>query len=194
MLPSSLCVVLGKRINMIEAKASVEINCSPEEVWNYLIRIDDWWLRSNPKEHIELTLVGTKEINEGTQFILKEYIAGIKGEALAEISEIVPLKKLVWRSIKAQYKLLGFKTNIEEGGIFTLTESASGCTLSHYVWGKIRNSHWSPIIEWLFKNVLKGEKKDYEHTYRELIFVKKEMVLSHFKWVNCHPESKLLSP
>ena len=95
-----------EKTDVIEAKASVEIHSSPEEVWNYIIRIDDWWLRSNPREHIALILVGTTDIRKGTQFILRERIAGIKGEAFAEISEIVPLRKLVWKSINAQYKLL----------------------------------------------------------------------------------------
>ena len=42
---------------MIEAKAEIEIYASPQKIWSYMVRLDDWWLRSNPDEHIELTLI-----------------------------------------------------------------------------------------------------------------------------------------
>jgi len=160
---------------MIGAKAEIEIRATPEEVWSYMIRLDDWWLRSNPHEHIELSLIDTDKIEEGTKFILKEYIAGVRGEAVAEIKGLVPMHSLTWKSIQATYKLFGFTFNIDEGGIFELTNNGDTCVLSHHVWGKSR----LPVIGWLgeafFKYVLKGEKKDYEHTYRELQFIKKEI-------------------
>ena len=64
---------------MIQAKAEIEIHASPEKIWSYMIRLDDWWLRSNPDEHIELRLIDNSRIEEGTKFILKEYIAGVRG-------------------------------------------------------------------------------------------------------------------
>jgi len=160
---------------MIETKATVHINASAEEIWKYVIRLDDWWLRSNPREHIELSLIDADEIKQGTRFNLKEYIAGIRGEAIAEVSQMVPLQKLVWKSIEAKYYLICFSVNIEEGGEFELVENPDGCMLSHHVWGRIQMPLLNKIVEWFFKNMLKGEKKDYEHTYRELLFVKDEI-------------------
>ncbi|GBE00274.1 hypothetical protein BMS3Abin07_02324 [bacterium BMS3Abin07] len=160
---------------MIEAKAEVEIRATPENIWNYMVRLDDWWLRSNPNEHIELSLIDTDKIEEGTRFILKEYIAGVRGEAVAEIKRLVPMQRLIWQSTQATYKLFGITFNVDEGGIFELTNKDGFCVLSHHVWGKPR----LPVIGWLvevfFKYVIEGEKKDYEHTYRELQFIKNEI-------------------
>lgn len=160
---------------MIEAKAEIEIRATPEKVWSYMIRLEDWWLRSNPNEHIELSLIDTDKIEEGTKFILKEYIAGVRGDAVAEIKCLVPLQKLTWESIQATYKLFGLRFNVDEGGVFELTDNGDTCMLSHHVWGKPN----LPFVGWLaevfFKYVLDGEKKDYEHTYRELQFIKHEI-------------------
>jgi hypothetical protein len=160
---------------MIEAKAEIKINATPEEVWSYMVRLDDWWLRSNPREHIELSLIDADKIEEGTKFVLKEYIAGVKGEAIAEIKSLVPMQKLVWKSNQASYKLFRVTFNVDEGGIFELVSKGNTCMLSHHVWGKLK----LPVLGWLaeafFKHILKGEKKDYEHTYRELLFIKKEI-------------------
>mgnify|MGYP002279961093 CR=1 FL=1 len=160
---------------MVEAKATIKINAVAEVVWDYMVRLDDWWMRSNPDEHIELSLIDASEIRKGTKFILKEYIAGVRGEAIAEITELVPLKRLVWKSNEASYNLFGIKFIAEEGGVFKLEENNGISTLSHHVWGGVT----IPIIGWFtelfFKYILKGEKKDYEHTYRELQFIKREI-------------------
>ena len=160
---------------MIKTKAEIDIYSSPEKIWSYMIRLDDWWLRSNPDEHIELTLVENNKIEEGTKFILKEYIAGVRGEAIAEIKQIVPLQRLVWKSIQATYKLFGITFKVKEGGIFELKNKGKKCVLSHYVWGKTKQPFVGLLAEMFFKHILKGEKKDYEHTYRELQFIKREI-------------------
>jgi len=160
---------------MIEAKAEIEIDATPEKIWRYMVRLDDWWLRSNPNEHIELTLIDNSKIEEGTKFVLKEYIAGVRGEAIAEISQIIPLERLAWKSIQATYKLFGITFQVDEGGVFELKCSGNKCLLSHHVWGKTKLPFIGALAEMFFKYILKGEKKDYEHTYRELKFIKNEI-------------------
>jgi len=160
---------------MIEVKAAIEIDAGSDAIWKYLIHFEDWWIRSNPKEHIELTLLDTKEIKKGAKFILKESIAGITGSAIAEVTDLVPMKKLVWTSHNAKYNLIGINITANEGGIFELEEIDSRCRLSHHVWGTIEIPFIGGAMEWIFKHVLNGEKKDYDHTYRELKFVKYEI-------------------
>ena len=160
---------------MVEAKATVQIQACANDVWKYIVRLEDWWLRSNPNEHIELSLIDSNKIEEGTQFILKEYIAGVRGEAIAEISKLTPLKKLVWSSKKASYTLLGITFNVDEGGTFESTENNGVCTLSHHVWGSVKNPIIGRFVEMFFKHILQGERKDYEHTRSELQFVKNEI-------------------
>lgn len=72
---------------MIAIEASVEIDRSPQDVWDYVVRFDDWWLAANPDEHIELSVMDAKEIDKGTKLVLRERIAGVRGEATIEIAE-----------------------------------------------------------------------------------------------------------
>jgi hypothetical protein len=160
---------------VIEVEASVEIERSPLDVWDYMSRIDKWWLVSNPDEHIELSVVGKGNIEKGTEFVLKERIAGIRGEAIITISEYQPPKQLEWKSLSAKYRLLGMGLDVEEGGIFKISPTEKGCVLSHRVWGKLDCGLMGIIAEWFFKNILKGERKDFEHTHRELLFIKGEV-------------------
>ena len=160
---------------MIEVKTSVEIDKTPQEEWDYIARIVEWRLASNTKEHIESSVVGDGAIEKGTEFVLKERIAGVRGEAFAKVAEYAPPKKLVWKSLHAHYKLLGVSLNGEEGGTFKISKRANGCVLSHGVWGKIHAGPASALIEWFFKNILKGEDKDLQHTHRELLFIKREI-------------------
>lgn len=160
---------------MIEAKAEIKIRATPEKVWSYMLRLDDWWLRSNPNEHVELSLINTNKIEAGARFILKEYIAGVRGEAIAEIKKLVPMRELMWESIQASYKSFGITFHVDEGGIFELKDKGDSCVLSHHVWGRPKHPVLGWLVEAFFRYVLKGEKKDYEHTYRELQFIKHEI-------------------
>lgn len=164
---------------MIEVKASVTIEKPPKVVWDYVAQIDKWWLASNLKEHIELSLVDTKKVEADAKFVLKEKIAGVRGEALAKIAEFLPPRKLVWQSLHAEYRLPGIKIPVKEGGTFEIVETNNGCELSHYVWGELHSIPLKGMLEWFFKAVLRGEKKDYEHTYRELLFIKRQLESAH---------------
>lgn len=106
---------------MIEVEASVEIARPPQDVWNYVSRIDKWWLASNPGEHIELSQIGQGNVQRGTAYVLKERIAGIRGEAIITISEYQPPERLEWKSLRAKYKLFGIGLKVKEGGTFKIS-------------------------------------------------------------------------
>jgi|GEM_PF-6889481 len=157
---------------MIAVKAAVAVERDAQSVWDYVSRIDQWWLVSNPKDHIELTFVDGASVEEGTEFVLRERIAGVRGEAHAVISEAEPPHRLVWKSLRARFSYLGIGVDLDEGGTFEIVETDAGCILSHYVWGRLGAGRWPRLMEWFFKTVLRGERKDYEHTQRELLFIK----------------------
>lgn len=157
---------------MISVKAEVEIARDAQSVWDYVSRIDRWWLASNPRDHIELSFVDGADVEEGAEFVLRERIAGVRGEARAIIAEVQPPWRLVWKSLWARFSYLGVGLDIDEGGTFEIVETDTGCILSHYVWGRLGEGRWPRVMEWFFKTVLRGEKKDYEHTRRELMFIK----------------------
>lgn len=159
---------------MIGVEASVEIDLAPQIVWDYVARIDDWWLVSNPDEHIELSVIGQGEVEKGAELVLKERIAGIRGEAIITICEYDPPERLEWKSLSAKYRLLGIGVNVREGGTFKISAKGNGCVLSHRVWGKLDGLSGA-ATEWFFKYILKGERRDYEHTLRELLFIKREV-------------------
>ena len=160
---------------MIDVRAEIEIKASPEAIWDYMVHLDRWWLRSNPKEHIALSLIEGDRIEEGAKFVLKEYIAGVEGEAIAEIKQLLPLKRLVWQSLEAHYKLFGIAIDVEEGGEFELQARGDASVLSHHVWGRVKSPLFGWLVESFFRRVLDGERKDFEHTLRELQFIKREV-------------------
>jgi len=157
---------------MIALKAAVEIERSPQAVRDYVSRIDDRWLASNPKDHIELTFVDSAGVEEGAEFVLRERIAGVRGEARAVIAEVDRPRRLVWRSLRARFSCLGIGIDLEEGGTFEIVENERDCPLSHRVWGRLGTNPFARVAEWFFKTVLRGERKDYEHTHCELLFIK----------------------
>lgn len=153
----------------------MEIERSPQAVWEYVSRIEDWWLASNTKDHIELAFVDGTGVAEGAEFVLRERIAGVRGEARAVIAEVDPPRRLVWRSLSARFRFMGIGIDVDEGGTFELVETDKGAVLSHYVWGELGEGRFARLMEWLFKTVLRGERRDYEHTHRELLFIKRQL-------------------
>lgn len=83
---------------MIEAEASVEIDRAPERVWDYMVRFDNWWLASNPDEHIALSAIDPGEIAKGTRSVSMERVAGIRGEAIATIRDLTRRHAGKWNS------------------------------------------------------------------------------------------------
>ena len=71
--------------------------------------------------------------------------------------------------------MFGITFKVDEGGIFELKCKGKKCVLSHHVWGKTKLPFIGTLAEMFFKYILKGEKRDYEHTYRELQFIKSEV-------------------
>jgi hypothetical protein len=168
-------MALRKDRNMIEVEASVEIQRPSQDVWDYVSQLDKWWLVSNPDEHIELSVIGQGKIEKGTELVLKERIAGVRGEAIITISKYQPPILIEWKSLTAQYSLMGMGIEVSEGGTFKILPTENGCILSHKVWGEFGRGIVNSMTEWFFKSILKGEQKDYIHTHNELLYIKEKL-------------------
>jgi len=157
---------------MFEIKAKTVINAPLEKVWEFMKNVKGWWPSSNP-QHIDMQILSQdEEIKKGTQIKLKEKIAGVPGEAVGEISDFVDMQKVTWQSRNAVYSLYGVKVVVEEGVTWSLESGENGVELSARVWARFPDTFKGRAMEWVFKNILDGERKDYEHAKKELEYIK----------------------
>jgi hypothetical protein len=159
---------------MYNITASIIIHAPIQKVWDYMLDIENWWPKSNP-EHVSLEYLGGRhELSLGARIKIREYIAGVPCEAVGEITEFTVLEKASWVA-EAEYSYFGFKVKVKEGVRWLFANKEEGVELSAYVWAEFPNTLFGKFVEWYFLNVLKGAKKDYEHTMRELEYIKREV-------------------
>ncbi len=158
---------------MLEVTAKVNIKSSPETIWKYMINLNNWLVDSNP-EHIRMEFLSdSEELKRESKISIIEKVACIRGEATGEIIDFVLEKQVTWKSNNAVYHYSGLNISVQEGVTWSLRITTEGTELSAHVWASFPGSLFGKIIEWYFKNVLKGVQKDYDHTLKELLFIKK---------------------
>lgn len=87
-----------------EIKPKVGVFASKEIVWDYLLKVKDWWFATNP-EHISLEIIkGGRKIQKGSKLVimrkLPESLAGLK----ALFTEVMNQEQVTW---EATYYILG---------------------------------------------------------------------------------------
>jgi uncharacterized protein YndB with AHSA1/START domain len=156
---------------MFEFTVATEIACPPQRVWDFLVDVRRWWLRSNP-EHERLEILGPRgAIALGTELRIRERIAGIPGEAAGRITEFVPGERATWQA-QARYRLLGARVAVEEGVTWSLARSGDGTRLSAHVWARFPDGAAARLIEWGFVHLLRGRERDRRHAQIELDYVR----------------------
>ena len=160
---------------MYEITAKLIIKASPQKIWQYMSNLDNWWVDSNPEHDSLVSYSESREINKGTIIRIREQVAGVPGEALGEITEFIPEKRVTWQADQAIYRYIGLKIPIKEGVAWSLRPTTEGTELSAHVWAIFPDTLFGRVIEWCFKHILKGVQKDYEHAMRELMHVKNVM-------------------
>lgn len=159
---------------MFEIIAPINIKADPKKVWEYLSDVEGWWVDSNP-EHESLEIVsGGPEVKEGTILRIHECVAGIPAVAEGPVCELIEGKSVTWKA-KAVYRWLGIRFTVNEGVIWRIEPREDGCQLSANVWAEFPQSMFGRVSEWIFKNLLDGEAKDYEHAMCELRYIKKQV-------------------
>ena len=91
---------------MFKFTVKAHIKAPLTQVWAYLIKLEQWWVASNP-EHDELTILSaSKKLAQGTEIRVREKIAGIPGVAHGVICEHKEHERVTWRAEKAKYRYL----------------------------------------------------------------------------------------
>ncbi len=119
-----------------EVSAKATIATTPEKLWKLMQDLEDWWPKSNP-EHVSLEILSEdKTIREGTRIRIKEKIAGVPGEAIGEIRDVIKGKQVTWGSDRAVYRYLGIELAVEEGVTWRIQKTEGGTELSADVWAR----------------------------------------------------------
>lgn len=147
------------------------IDASPATVWETLQQLERWWPDSNP-EHESLERLDDRGIEIGARLRIRERIAGIPGEAIGTITELVPRTSVTWESPNARYRLLGIPLTIGEGVTWHIEEAGDGTTaLSAHVWAMFPG-RLGPVLQWVFTHWFHGIERDRQHTRLELTYLK----------------------
>jgi hypothetical protein len=157
---------------MFEFTASLKIDTSAERLWNRLVDVQSWWLVSNP-EHGRLEILSEEqEIQEGTPILIEERIAGIPGKAVGQVTQIRECQELTWEAEDAVYSFYGLPLSVQEGVTWKVEPVNAGVRLSAHVWGEFPDTWVGRMFEWVFKHIVRGVEKDYEHAMQELRYLK----------------------
>lgn len=154
-----------------EISPTVEISASAGEVWSFLIDVENWWVKSNPEHKWLVIHNAEKDISIGTKITVREKIAGIPCKAIGEITGYKPYQLVEWR---ATYFLLGIKWIKVFAGVSWKLKSIDvyKSSVAANVWADFPQNFGYRLLWFLFTNIINGIKKDYEHSMRELVYIK----------------------
>jgi len=161
---------------LIKKNTSIDIKAGAEDIWDFAHNPKNW-TASNTEEHFGLKFDNKKNRPEtGVTFHQKETVAGLFADLKGHIVYADKPNMLFWRGI-ATYKILGglIRPRIPEGGLLQIKKKSNGTEISHDVYMDFPESLCGKLSYWAFKNIFKGEKTVYDHTYKELVYFKKEL-------------------
>jgi hypothetical protein len=154
-----------------EIKPEVEILAPVNNTWDFLINVENWWVKSNP-DHKSLTINNSeREIRPGTKITIREKIAGIPCKAIGEITKYEINRKVEWSAV---YYIFGLKWIRVNAGVAWKLRSISedSCALMAHVWARFPQNPLNKFIWYFFKNIMNGIEKDHEHAMKELTYIK----------------------
>lgn len=160
------------RKNSYEIKPKMEIDVSKKVLWDFLIDLNGWWVKSN-SDHDSLKVHHSgKPVGLNTKITVKEKIAGIPCKATGKITQFNDQQLVEWT---ANYYIWGLKwIKIDAGVRWKLTSiDDHKSTLMANVWADFPNRIGYRLLWFLFKYLMNGIKKDYDHAMKELTYIKK---------------------
>ncbi len=161
----------------LTAETKIIINSTPEAAWDFASNPANW-TASNPEEHFGLTYYNSKDNRPatGVEFLQRESVAGVYADLRGRFLYVERPRIAVWTGT-AVYRLLGgvVRIRIPEGGVVRAERTEAGVRLSHDVYMDFPSSAWGRLLAWIFRSVLKGPHAVYNHTYKELLFFKKQL-------------------
>lgn len=158
---------------MFEFTESIRIEAPAATVWDTIVDVEDWWPPSNPEHDSIERLDDGGDLMVGTQFRIREKVAGIPGEAIGTITDLEPGTAVTWRADQARYRLLGMIFTIGEGVTWRLEPDGPEATiLSAHVRATFPNGSIGRGLSFVFTRLLNGIDKDRRHTRIELEYLK----------------------
>ena len=167
---------------MLDFTESILIEAPPTHVWAALLDIEQWWPASNPEhESIErlahadqVTHDGEPvEIGRGTQFRIRERIAGIPGEGVGVVTDIDPGRAVTWEADRMRYRLYGVPFTIAEGVTWRVDpRECEKSLLIARVWAKFPAGVLGRLLWLVLAHLLDGVEKDRRHARVELEYLK----------------------
>ena len=151
---------------------SISVAASPQDIWDNLADIEEWWPPSNP-EHIDIEVRPRgPAVGVGTEVVFEERIAGIKGQAAGAITTWVPGREATWEG-EAVYYYFGLPFRIGEGVCWSVEEDGPASRLSARVWAVFPKTLYGRFMEWYAIRLLNVVEHDREHARRELEYLKR---------------------
>lgn len=151
--------------------ARVTIDKSKEIIWDYMINLNNWWVKSNDEHDSLKVLSEGDELKEGTLIEIKEKVAGVSCVAIGKIHSLDKYNTVTWESDRAVYNFFGLRVKVREGVKWSLKKSNKRTILSADVFAEFQG-FFGPLYKFLFKNVLNGIEKDYQHALKEVKYIK----------------------
>lgn len=105
--------------------------------------------------------------------ILRERFGMIHGESKGTIARVVLEQEVVWQSEKAVYSYLFFRVPAQQTVSWHAKERDHEIVLSMDIILRFSNTPWGKISEWYFVYILQGKQLVFEHSLKELEYVKK---------------------
>lgn len=172
-----LLLIQHKRIE-IDTTQAVEVQAAPETIWAQIQDFEGFWERSNPEVHAGTRVLSNPKqpLRNGLRFYQKEQVGGVTGELDAEVYDVEPNRRFRWRT-KADYRLLGLRITIPEGGTFRVEPDSKGerVRVSHRVYGEFPDTVWGRSLGWILVSVFDADLDAAQHTRVELMYLKETL-------------------
>ena len=137
---------------------TVEINSSPEAIWNFFVHLEEYYINWHPIDHVKFKWHG-KPMEKGTKWYADEMVHGHLFKLKGTIGEVVPLKKIVFKySFPVSIVSPRFEWKIEHksaSSIFT--------AISYLNAGELFNKLAKKEMEWKMVATKKHTKEEGEY-------------------------------
>lgn len=158
---------------MLELRSQVTIRSSLRSVWEYMNEVEGWWVLSS-SDHVSLEFSSTvHSLQKGMRAVLREQFGGIRGESRGMVTHVIPEKEVVWQSERAVYSYLFCKVPLQQTVTWNMQESGGTVVLSMRVCLVFSDTLWGKVCEWYFVYVLRGKRLVAEHSFNELVYIKR---------------------
>jgi len=80
-----------------ELKHSIEIETTPEKIWEFFVNLDKNYTAWHPGDHVSFRWIKGEPLEEGTAFYAEQYVRGKITKYQGICKEIIPYKKIVFK-------------------------------------------------------------------------------------------------